>query len=67
MVKPLDAFLRDHVRPLLKDEGFSKKGRDFRLIARIGDVALVNFSPWRMDYCEVEFILDAGAGVKGPI
>jgi hypothetical protein len=60
VVKPLDVFLRDYVRSPLKEKGFSKKGRDFRLTIPGGDVALINFLSWRMDFCEVEFILDAG-------
>lgn len=67
MVKPLDVFLRDHVRPLLKEKGFSKKGRDFRLVAPNGDMALVNFLAWRMDYCEVEFIVDVGILVSSHV
>lgn len=60
MVKPLDVFLRDHVRPMLKEKGFSKKGRDFRIGATRGDVALVNFFSWRLGDCEVEFFLEVG-------
>jgi hypothetical protein len=60
VVKPLDAFLRDHVRAPLKEKGFSRKGRDFRLVSENGDVALINFAPWRTGDREVEFILDAG-------
>ena len=60
VVKPLDVFLRDHVRAPLKDKGFSKKGRDFRLVGPAGDVAVVNFFSRRLGYGDVEFILDAG-------
>lgn len=59
-MKPLDAFLCVHVRELLKEKGFSRKGRDFRLTAPSGDVALISFFSWRLDDCEVEFYLDAG-------
>lgn len=59
-VRPLDAFLRDHVRAPLKEKGFSRKGRDFRLTAPNGDVALINFFSWRLGDREVEFFLDVG-------
>ncbi|TDP90561.1 DUF4304 domain-containing protein [Labedaea rhizosphaerae] len=60
MVKPLDAFLRDTVRPFLKEKGFSKKGRDFRFVAPNGDTALIGFQSWRLGLREVEFNLDVG-------
>ena len=60
MVKPLDVFLRDHVRPLLKEKGFSKKGRDFRLVAASGDVAFISFRPWKLGLYDVEFLATGG-------
>lgn len=60
MAKPLDVFLRDHVRAPLKAKGFSKKGRDFRLNTTNGDTALISFFPWRLGDCEAEFFLEIG-------
>ncbi|WP_133854084.1 hypothetical protein [Labedaea rhizosphaerae] len=60
VVKPVDAFLRDCVRVLLKEVGFSKRGRDFRLVATNGDLAAINFLSWRLGEREAEFYVDAG-------
>ena len=60
VVKPLDVFVRDRVRPLLKEKGFSRSHHTFRSVAPNGDLAVIELRGWRLMQYELEFFTEVG-------
>lgn len=54
-MNPLDALIRQHVLPVMKSAGFSKKGRTFRLAAENGDHTLLDFHTHAVDPGRIVF------------
>ncbi|MGW1540887.1 hypothetical protein ACWCPM_11705 [Streptomyces sp. NPDC002309] len=48
-MNPLDTLVREHVAPVMKTAGFSKKGRTFRLAAGNGDHLFLQFDTHAVD------------------
>ncbi|WP_142216949.1 hypothetical protein [Streptomyces sp. SLBN-118] len=54
-MKLLNDFLKEYATPVAKSAGFKKKGTAFRIDASSGDVAFLEFSPFRIDSTFVVF------------
>jgi hypothetical protein len=59
-VKALDQVLRDRIAPVLKEAGFSRKGRLFWLESAAGDRAFVSFGAFKLGQHDAEFFVDVG-------
>lgn len=48
-MNPLDTLIRQHVAPVMRAAGYTKKGRTFRLAATHGDHAIVKIDADALD------------------
>jgi hypothetical protein len=61
-VNPLDRMLRTYVMPVLREAGFSKRGRTYRFTAANGDQAEVDIEAFALRGGRVRFAVSYGVG-----
>jgi hypothetical protein len=59
-VHPLDELIRDYVHPLLREHGYKKQGRTFRLKSGVADYGIVTLSTERTGPGVVAFFVTCG-------
>ena len=63
-MKPLDAMLAEHVTPVLRQHGFRKTRRTYRLAAANGAQALINFRAYSLSFAKTDFFVNVDVVVE---